>query len=223
MKDELLAAWEADAPGAGLVYADWLEEQGDPTADGIRWLAERDRFPRLRRRRDEVCWTWEAEALYGIGRNVVSSRAWLGAPAAFGMSISRKPKEFETVEEAITSVFDFLVWDIAAMYDYASSHYDDPLEFGEVFVYLPLAYDDEGVEFAEGLHYLLDDCQVEPQSRTVAMPSGEPVRYWSWPLDPLRIHWADPEAIGLDQEWTSLRDAVETAASIMTEVIGTDE
>ncbi len=28
-----------------LVYADWLEERGDPLADGWRWIAENDKFP----------------------------------------------------------------------------------------------------------------------------------------------------------------------------------
>ena len=36
---------EADVISLLLVYADWLEERGDPLAAGYRWLAEQERCP----------------------------------------------------------------------------------------------------------------------------------------------------------------------------------
>lgn len=43
---ELLAQWEAGDSDAGLVLADWLEEQGDERSGGVRWLADNRCAPR---------------------------------------------------------------------------------------------------------------------------------------------------------------------------------
>lgn len=44
--EQMLDANPADAP-TRLVYADWLEEQGDPACMAQRWMAERGIFPKL--------------------------------------------------------------------------------------------------------------------------------------------------------------------------------
>jgi len=57
---KLLAAWESGEDNAGLLLADWLEEQADERADGVRWLAENDRVCVF----DEhasIPWTWWGE------------------------------------------------------------------------------------------------------------------------------------------------------------------
>lgn len=39
-----------------LLYADWLEEQGDETAEGWRWMAQNGKVPK--RLASPLCWKW---------------------------------------------------------------------------------------------------------------------------------------------------------------------
>jgi hypothetical protein len=41
----LLEQWVLGDRDCGRVYADWLEEHGEPLADGVRWLAEHEILP----------------------------------------------------------------------------------------------------------------------------------------------------------------------------------
>jgi uncharacterized protein (TIGR02996 family) len=44
-----------DDPTPRLIYADWLEERGDPACEAWRWAAEHGCKPRFDRNRD---WVW---------------------------------------------------------------------------------------------------------------------------------------------------------------------
>lgn len=67
-----------------LVYADWLEEQGDPTAAGWRWLAENEKRPRVWAGYRVVSWLYRhAEAEHQEYRidlsQLTASPPWVGS------------------------------------------------------------------------------------------------------------------------------------------------
>ncbi len=67
-EDDFHAALDRDPDDhlARLVFADWLQDQGDPRADGYRALGRRRRYPQA----------YDAEGNIGTGDNIASWSWW---------------------------------------------------------------------------------------------------------------------------------------------------
>lgn len=69
------AALEEDPTSSAtrLVFADWLEEQGDPRAAGYRWMGNNGKYPKEATSLLFIgeSWDWWRESAYAIGPSVL--------------------------------------------------------------------------------------------------------------------------------------------------------